>query len=134
MSFKEKMTWVYGVVTLAVGVAYLAVVGSMFDGTPVSEIDYQWWLLGAIGVTIAATILGAIGVAIATAISAEVSGRGTTATRREDGATAASTGAARSWAHVIGRLGAARAAMLREDQLGSPAPVRGLRLGLRPGR
>ena len=76
MSFKEKMTWVYGVVTLAVGVAYLAVVGSMLDGTPVSEIDYQWWLLGAIGVSIAATIIGTIGVAIATAISAEITGEG----------------------------------------------------------
>jgi hypothetical protein len=76
MSFKEKMAWVSGVVTVAVGAVYFGVVGARLDGGPVSGIDYKWWMIGAIGVTIVTTIVGTIVVSIGTAISAEIKGTG----------------------------------------------------------
>jgi hypothetical protein len=75
MSFKEKMAWVSGVVTVAVGAVYFGVVGARLDGGPVSGIDYKWWMIGAIGVTIVTTIVGIV-VSIGTAISAEIKGTG----------------------------------------------------------
>lgn len=76
MSFKEKMVWVAGVVTVIVGAVYFGVVGAMIEGTPVGEIDYKWWLVGAIGASIVGSIIGAIVMAIGTAIKAEVTGEG----------------------------------------------------------
>jgi hypothetical protein len=76
VSFKEKMTWVSGAVSVVVGAVYFGVVGARLDGGPVGEIDYKWWMIGAIGATIAASIVGAIVMAIATAIRAEITGEG----------------------------------------------------------
>jgi hypothetical protein len=76
MTFKEKMAWVNALVTVAVGAVYFAVVGARLDGGPVSEIDYKWWMIGTIGVTIVATIIGTIVMAIGTAIRAEITGEG----------------------------------------------------------
>jgi hypothetical protein len=76
MSFKEKMVWVYGFVTMVVGAVYFGVVGAKLDGGPVGSVDYKWWLIGAVGVTIVANIVGAILMAIGTAIRAEITGEG----------------------------------------------------------
>ncbi len=76
MTFKEKMAWVTAVVTVAVGAVYFGVVGAKLDGGPVSEIDYKWWLIGAVGVTIVSMIIGAIIMAIGTAIRAQITGEG----------------------------------------------------------
>jgi hypothetical protein len=76
MSFKEKMVWVNALVTVVVGAVYFGVVGARLDGGPVSSIDYKWWMIGAVGVTIVTTIVGTIVVAIGTAISAEIKGTG----------------------------------------------------------
>jgi hypothetical protein len=76
MTFKEKMAWVSALVTAAVGAAYFGVVGARMDGVPVGDIDYKWWLIGAVGVTIVASIVGAIFMAIGTAIKAEITGDG----------------------------------------------------------
>jgi hypothetical protein len=76
MSFKEKLVWVNGVVTVVVAAVYFGVVGARLDGGPVSEIDYKWWLIGTVGVTIAANIVGAIIMAIGTAVRAEITGEG----------------------------------------------------------
>jgi hypothetical protein len=76
MSFKEQLARVYGFVTLVVGVVYFGVVGARLDGVAVSSVDYKWWLIGAVGVTIVANIVGSIVMAIGTAIRAEITGEG----------------------------------------------------------
>jgi hypothetical protein len=76
MTFKEKMAWVNMLATIAVGAVYFGVVGARLDGGPVSGIDYKWWMIGAVGVTIVSTIIGTIVMAIGTAISAEIKGEG----------------------------------------------------------
>jgi MFS family permease len=76
MSFKEKMAWVSALVSVVVGAVYFGVVGARLDDGPVSEVDYKWWMIGAIGATIVASIIGAIVMAVATAIRAEITGEG----------------------------------------------------------
>jgi hypothetical protein len=76
MSFKQQMVWVYGFVTIVVGAVYFGVVGARLDGGTVSTVDYKWWMIGAVGVTIVANIVGAIMMAIGTAIRAEITGEG----------------------------------------------------------
>ena len=76
MSFKEKMAWVSALVSVVVGAVYFGIVGARLDGGPVSGIDYKWWMIGAIGVTIVASILGTIAMAIGTAIRAEITAEG----------------------------------------------------------
>ncbi len=76
MTFKEKMAWVSALVSVAVGAVYFAVVGARLNGGAVGEIDYKWWMIGAIGATIVASIIGTIVMAIGTAISAEIKGEG----------------------------------------------------------
>ncbi|WP_110241820.1 hypothetical protein [Nocardioides gilvus] len=46
---EEQRAWVYGLVAAVVPVVYFAVVLSRVPDTPVSEIDYVWPLLIAIG-------------------------------------------------------------------------------------
>ena len=120
MSFKEKMTWVNLVVTVAIGAAYFGVVGGMVGDGSVSEIGYQWWLIGAVGVTIAATILGAIFMAIGTAIAVEVRGEGSVDDiDREDerDKTIDKRGELVGYyVSSVGILGALALAMLRQDQ------------------
>jgi hypothetical protein len=76
MSFKEKLVWVNGMVTVVVAAVYFGVVGARLDGGPVASVDYKWWLIGTVGVTIVANIVGAIVMAIATAVRAEITGEG----------------------------------------------------------
>ncbi len=65
MSFEEKHRWVYLGVTAVTYLAYLAIVLWRAQGTPIAEVPYAWPMIGAIGVTIVATIVGSILAAIA---------------------------------------------------------------------
>jgi hypothetical protein len=71
MSFEEKNTWLYGLITAVVPTWYFATVLAQVRERPAGEIDYIGAMLGAIGIAIAANIAGTIVVAIA---SAAVSG------------------------------------------------------------
>ena len=65
MSFDEKGTWVFAVVAVALPTIYFASILGQLPNAAVTEIEYQWPLLGAIGATIVLTILGMIGIGIA---------------------------------------------------------------------
>ncbi len=80
MTFEEKLTWVFGAVTVAVSATYFTIVLGQLGDVPVSEIGYQRPLLIAIGAAVVMTIVGAIltaiGTAVGQAISVEVTGKG----------------------------------------------------------
>lgn len=65
MSFEEKNTWVYALVSVAAFAAYLVTILGRAQGIPVSEVPYVGAMLWTIGGAIAAAILGRIVVAIA---------------------------------------------------------------------
>lgn len=65
MSFEEKNTWIYAVVTVGAFAAYLATILGRAQGTPLAEVPYVGAMLWAIGGAIAASIVGRIVVAIA---------------------------------------------------------------------
>ena len=64
MSFAEKSSWVYAVIAIVFPVAYVAMMASELQRTPVAAIEYQVPLLGAIGAAIVAAILAHIAIAI----------------------------------------------------------------------
>jgi uncharacterized membrane protein len=64
MSFGEKTSWVYVVVTAATYAVYLAIVMGRADGVPVAEVTYASTLLWTVGIGVALNILGAIAVAV----------------------------------------------------------------------
>ncbi len=57
MSYAEKSTWVYGVVSLLVWAGYVAVVLSRADGGPLTQVAYVGPLLWAVGLSILANTL-----------------------------------------------------------------------------
>ena len=64
MSFQETWRWVFvGVAAVSYGVYVVIIVGRA-QGTPITEVPYAWAMIGAIGVTIVATIVGSILAAI----------------------------------------------------------------------
>ena len=65
MSFQEKIRWVYLGVAVVTNLAYVAIILGRAQGTPITEVSYAWPMIGAIGVTIVATIAGSILAAIA---------------------------------------------------------------------
>ena len=65
MSFQEKWRWIYLGVAVVTNLAYVAIVLGRARGTPITEVSYAWPMIGAIGVTIVATIVGSILAAIA---------------------------------------------------------------------
>ncbi len=65
MSFQEKWRWVYLGVAAVTNLAYVAIILGRAQGTPITEVSYAWPMIGAIGVTIVATIGGSILAAIA---------------------------------------------------------------------
>ena len=65
MSFQEKVRWVYLGVAAVTNLAYVAIILWRAQGTPITEVSYAWPMIGAIGVTIVATIAGSILAAIA---------------------------------------------------------------------
>ncbi len=64
MSFQEKFRWVYLGVAVVTNLAYVAIILGRAQGTPITEVSYVWPMIGAIGVTIVATIAGSILAAI----------------------------------------------------------------------
>ena len=64
MSFQEKIRWVYLGVAAVTNLAYVAIILGRAQGTPITEVSYAWPMIGAIGVTIVATIVVVIVAAI----------------------------------------------------------------------
>jgi hypothetical protein len=64
MSFGEKTSWVYVVVTAATYAVYLAIVFGRADGVPLAEGTYASTLLWTVGIGVALNIIGAIAVAV----------------------------------------------------------------------
>lgn len=58
MSYEEKGTWVYLVVTVATYVGYLVVVLGRADGGPLTEVGYVAPMLWAVGISILLVALG----------------------------------------------------------------------------
>lgn len=65
MSFEEKGTWVYLVVTLGTYLAYVGIILGRADGAPLTEVPYVATMLWTVGIAVALSILGYIAVAIA---------------------------------------------------------------------
>ena len=65
MSFEEKSTWIYGVLSAGVSGVYFVNVLGQAGNTAVTEIAYEWLMLMAIGVAVALSIVAHIVVAIA---------------------------------------------------------------------
>ena len=65
MSFQEKFRWVYLGVAVVTNLAYVAIILWRAQSTSITEVAYAWPMIGAIGVTIVATIAGSIFAAIA---------------------------------------------------------------------
>jgi hypothetical protein len=65
MSFEEKGTWVFLVVTIGTYGAYLAVILGRADSIPLAEVSYVSTMLWTIGIAIGLSIVGHIAVAIA---------------------------------------------------------------------
>jgi hypothetical protein len=120
MSFKEVTAWVGAAVTLVVGAVYFGIVGARLDGLPVSEIDYKWWMVGAVGVTIVATIITTIVMAIGTAIKVEITGQGSVKDiEREDERDVGIDRRGELVGYYVSSVGVVAAlvlAMLRQDQ------------------
>jgi hypothetical protein len=65
MTFEEKNTWIYALVTVGAFGAYLVIILGRAEGTPLTEVPYVGAMLWTIGAAIAASIVGRIVVAIA---------------------------------------------------------------------
>ena len=75
MPIEEKMTWVSGVVTIIVPVAYFATMIGRLQSTPAADIHFQRPLIIAIVASVALTIVGSIVMSIGTGITATIRGR-----------------------------------------------------------
>ncbi len=64
MSYEEKGTWVYLVVSLGTYVAYVAVILGRAQDVPLTEVPYIAAMLWAIGLAIVLAIVGSIVIAI----------------------------------------------------------------------
>ena len=84
MSFQEKFRWVYLGVAVVTNLGYIAIILGRAQSTPITEVSYAWPMIGAIGVTIVATIVGSILAAIA---EYRAGGRRFEAGRKEGGET-----------------------------------------------
>lgn len=73
MSYQEKSTWIYALITLFVPGVYLISLWGRIQDTPVSQIDYQGPMLQAIFIAIVLTIIAHILIAIAAPKEAEQS-------------------------------------------------------------
>lgn len=71
MSYQEKTTWIYGLITLFVPGVYLVSLYGRVQNTPVTEIAYQGPMLQATGIAIGLTIVAHILIAIAAPKEAE---------------------------------------------------------------
>lgn len=64
MSFEEKNTWVYALVSVGAFAAYLVTILGRAQGVPVSEVPYIGAMLWSIGAAIVASIVGRIVIAV----------------------------------------------------------------------
>lgn len=64
MSFEEKNTWIFLVVSLCGAAAYAAIIFGRAQGIPVDEVAYVVPMLSTVGAAIVAGIVGTITVAI----------------------------------------------------------------------
>ena len=64
MSFEEKGTWVYAVVTVSTYVAYLTIVLGRAENVPLTEVSYVSTMLWTIAIAVALSVVGHIAVAI----------------------------------------------------------------------
>ena len=64
MSFEEKNTWVYALVSVVAFAAYLVTILGRAQGIPVSEVPYVGAMLWSIGAAIVASIVGRIVIAV----------------------------------------------------------------------
>jgi hypothetical protein len=64
MSFEEKNTWVYALVSVGAFAAYLVAILGRAQGIPVSEVPYVGAMLWSIGAAIVASIVGRIVIAV----------------------------------------------------------------------
>jgi hypothetical protein len=64
MSFEEKGTWVYAVVTVSTYVAYLTIILGRAESVPLTEVSYVSTMLWTIGIAVALSVVGHIAVAI----------------------------------------------------------------------
>ena len=73
MSFEEKGTWIYAVISFIVPGVYFATLIGQIQETPVTEIAYQWPMITAIGVAVGLSIVAHMAVAIASPKEADKS-------------------------------------------------------------
>jgi protein-S-isoprenylcysteine O-methyltransferase Ste14 len=73
MSFQEKSTWIYAVISVIVPGVYFATVIGQLQNTAVTEIAYQGTMLATIGLGIALAIIGHIAVAMSSPKDADKS-------------------------------------------------------------
>ena len=64
MSFTEKSSWIYAVISVVFPVVYIGMMAGELQRTTVAEIDYQVPMLAAIGAAVVAAILAHISLAI----------------------------------------------------------------------
>jgi hypothetical protein len=64
MSFEEKNTWVYALVSVGAFAAYLVTILGRAQGIPVSQVPYVGPMLWSIGAAIVASIVGRIVIAV----------------------------------------------------------------------
>jgi hypothetical protein len=64
MSFEEKNTWVYALVSVGAFAAYLVTILGRAQGIPVSKVPYVGAMLWSIGAAIVASIVGRIAIAV----------------------------------------------------------------------
>lgn len=65
MSFEEKNTWIYVVITIGAFTAYLVTILGRADGIPLHEVAYVAPLLWTIGGAVIAAIVGTVAISIA---------------------------------------------------------------------
>lgn len=64
MSFTEKSSWIYAVISVVFPVVYVGMMASALQRTTVADIEYQVPMLAAIGAAVVAAILAHISLAI----------------------------------------------------------------------
>ena len=64
MSFEEKGTWVYTVVTAGTYLAYVSIILGRAENVPLAEVSYVSTMLWTIGLAVSLSIVGHIAVAI----------------------------------------------------------------------
>ena len=64
MSFEEKNQWAFGLVTVVTYTVYVVIILGRAQSMPLTEVPYQWTMVGAIVAAIVAGILANIAISI----------------------------------------------------------------------